>query len=572
MKSKTSFFNKGLISSWLRRYCWVSILWSILLFLAVPFSIINTKPDAIDAAIASDNYFMFIGSFGVIFSHAMLCIFPVITGAMVFSYLHSPKSATTLHGMPLSRARLFVNSLIAGLINMIIPFLVSGISIAVIIATMPIGKLITYTTLLLWLLDSLCTALIIYALTVFVGMFTGNLIAHMVFTYIIHFLPLAVFLSAIEILHIFLHGYAYPDVPSFLTNMPMMSFRRHFSAECCATYVLSSAALLIAAFLVYRKRPVESAGSIVSFRFLRPIFKYGATFCTMITGYSFYAAASGKTHVSDIFGAILLMVLFAAVGYCAAQMLLSKTWRIWRAWKGLAVSIIITCALVGVLKFDVFGYEKYVPSSDITESITLSGLSGTAGKKIVLDDKADIEKVISIHKLLADSKNDSDEILPVSGITISYSTKRGSVRRSYSFSDENVSLKNAFIDLYLSKDLKTQGFAILGGESPDRLKVITIRNMNGFEKVISDKKQISALVNAYNTDIMNMSAEDLYNMDYAEDFCILETEAEEPVLLTAPIELTYAAADVRRIYQAYYVKNNFSLTRAYIENNIYNQE
>lgn len=53
---------------------------------------------------------------------------------------------------------------------------------------MPVGQLFAYATIFTWLLNSVCMAFVVFALTVFVGMFTGNIMAHFVFTYIIHFL------------------------------------------------------------------------------------------------------------------------------------------------------------------------------------------------------------------------------------------------------------------------------------------------------------------------------------------------------------------------------------------------
>lgn len=97
MKSKTSFFNKGLFFSNIKRYGWVSCVWAALLFLAVPMSMLTYETN-INAYQLEDymNFFMF--RFGGILSNLMLCGFPVLVGVLVFRYLHSPRSATVLHG------------------------------------------------------------------------------------------------------------------------------------------------------------------------------------------------------------------------------------------------------------------------------------------------------------------------------------------------------------------------------------------------------------------------------------------------------------------------------------------
>lgn len=574
MKLKTSFFNKGIILSGIKRYSWIAAIWSVLLFLAVPVAIINAEPERLIQLKVQNYYNLFLTNFGGTFSNIMLCAFPVLTGVMVFSYLHSPKAAATLHGMPFSRPRLFASSLLSGAILMIIPFIITTVSVLIIKLSLPVGEYIPYETLFTWLLNSLCMALVIYSLAVFVGMFTGNIVAHIVFTYILHFLPFVLYVTIGEILHSLVYGYIAPSLPEFLTRFPMFAIDVN-SMSCNAAYVTAAIVLLALAFAAYRKRPIENAGDIVTFRFLRPVFKYGVTFCTAIVGYTFFSSIMNNKP------SIVIPVIFVIIGYAIAQMLISKTWRIWKSWKGLAASIVIVFAFVGIIKFDITGFEKYVPALDSVSSVEVKNLPGLGEYNVKIENSDDIAKVIELHKKLIENKpNEPDEFSSYSDITISYHTPGKDILRYYRYSDNY--LKDTFIELYSSSAVRMSGFAILDSARTSAVKTVNIFSYeNGVqsEYTISSKEQINALIDAYKSDILSISAEDLLKSDKSSITTRLEFETvgeldgSDNHYSYRPYTNTALGSDaLYYIYDAYYINEFYPATTAYLENNIYNRE
>lgn len=221
--------------------------------------------------------------------------------------------------------------MISGLVLILFPLLLNTAVILIIKAAMPVGQLFAYATIFTWLLNSVCMAFVVFALTVFVGMFTGNIMAHFVFTYIIHFLPLGLWLLVNELFSALVYGYKYIAPPEWLTQFPMVYFMRNF-IECDAAYAIAGVILLALALLVYRKRPLENASDIVVFQFIRPVFKYGVTFCMAIAGCCYFYFIFGGNQQSP---SIVVALIFTVIGYAIAQMLLQKTWRIWNSYKGL---------------------------------------------------------------------------------------------------------------------------------------------------------------------------------------------------------------------------------------------
>ncbi len=497
MKSKTSFFNKGLIFSNLKRYSWASILWSILLFLSVPLSMLN-KPTPIGTS-NQYNYFMY--SFGGLLSNLMLCTFPVLIGVLVFRYLHSQKSSTVLHGLPFSRPRLFASAILSGIILIIVPILLNWIITTVIMFTTPIGHYFPYDIIMTWLINSLCMGLVVFALTVFVGMFTGNLIAHAVFTYIIHFLPFVMWITISELLTTLVLGFSYQAPPEFLVAFPMMRISSN-SSDYNIYYIAAAIILFALAFITYRKRPAESAGDIVSFRFVRPIFKYGVTFCTAIVGFIVF----NTIYIQS--GGVVVFIVFALIGYCLAQMLIAKSWRVWKCWKGFVGSVLVILIFWAGIEYDITGFEKRIPETDNIASVSFTLPVWTSEPMAETSNTEAISIIRSIHEKIINNpvyQNDHRNRLFINsgnGITITYQMKNGSqMSRSYHYDiDDFVGEYNSIYNIH---EIKAQLFPyVYGNKDIGEIESADI-SLNTQSKyfLVSDKNDIKVLMDAYKADI-----------------------------------------------------------------------
>lgn len=503
MKSKTSFFNAGLIISNFKRYGWASILWCVLLFLAVPFSLMSksdTLTEPTSFSFSSDPYRCLVTNFGGMFSGLMLCIFPVLIGVLVFRYLHSPKASTMLHGLPLTRPRLFCSSLLSGLVLTLLPLLINGFITAVILLSSPISQLIPFDTALLWLANSLCIAVVCFSLAVFVGMFTGNLAAHFAFTYIIHFLPYCMCLTVFELLSSLVFGFAYPTMPRFLTAFPMMQIDSN-SCDYNIFYIISAIVLLVLAYIAYRKRPSESAGDIVVFKFIRPIFKYGVTFCMAVVGYVFTVSATNAS------GGLALFLLFALIGYCLSQMLISKSWRILKYWKGFVCAAIIFAALWGCIEYDLTGYEKYIPSTDSIESVTFTLPVFEHENFVESSDKDAIEALTKFHAKIISTPNYNESHTPFARYgnfgRICYRTTDGrEIVRSYNYNTKDFA--DELGSLYNTAAVRRTLFPFIykGTVSCDKVEIIMFGDYSASFSVTA-KSDIDALVSAYKSDTEN---------------------------------------------------------------------
>lgn len=216
-------------------------------------------------------------------------------------------------------------------------------------------------------------------------------------------------------------------------------------------YALAGLVIALIALLLYRTRKSEMTGSTVAFPWATPIFKYGVAFCTAVAlGQFLYYFLFGQYRSSgndSLPGTILCMVAAGLVGYFVAEMLIKKSFRVFRAGAKGAAIVSLALVLLGVaMSFDLTGYEKHVPDESEIESAfyTFSGMTN-----VTTDDADTIRRLTAAHRAIVKNRNeqariadawdadtlsqsDHDDIEPFS-LRLTYYLKDGSqLSRSYS--------------------------------------------------------------------------------------------------------------------------------------------
>ena len=89
-------------------------------------------------------------------------------------------------------------------------------------------------------------------------------------------------------------------------------------------YALIGLVLAGLALAAYRRRHLESAGDVVSVRWVRPVFKYGVAFCTAVTLSTVFYYVLDPLLPRGPWTLLVLMVVWGAAGCFVAEMLLCK--------------------------------------------------------------------------------------------------------------------------------------------------------------------------------------------------------------------------------------------------------
>ncbi|QNF28073.1 hypothetical protein [Metabacillus elymi] len=366
MKSKKSFFKNGIIKQDFRQHGWISIVYFICLMFAIPLELMQLATR--DYVVFEDykNYLYVNTELQILF----LFTIPVAAGLLLFRYLQNEASVDMIHSLPIRRVTLYVSHIISGLILLLLPIvLMSCVTFFVTQSIEEFHSILTPSELLSWTgIITLLTCMVFFA-TVAVGMMTGMSSAQAILTYIFFFLPIGMVAMVSYNLSFLLFGFSSIFIDEKLTYLsPFLRFvdiwntKDPFSTLEIFIYII----IVICSFFIglglYKARQLESATDVIAFPFLKPVFKYGVTFCSMTLGGSYFSVTGTLNWGWIIFG----YISGALIGYVVAEMILQKTWRIFhfRVFTGFIGYSIIFIIILFSIKTDLIDFEKKLPRMD----------------------------------------------------------------------------------------------------------------------------------------------------------------------------------------------------------------
>lgn len=534
MTFKVFLFNKGVIVSDLKRFWWISVLYGLVLLLLLPFhhmmQIVSVDSEWMSEALKR-SLDIFSGQGGL--QALLICTVPVILAVLIFQYLHSVRAAGLMHSLPLDRKILFLSHCSSGLVLLLLPVLVTGLALVVLNMTTTLKDYYSLLNILEWVGITALIDVLVFAIAVFVGMFTGSAAAHIAFTYILQVLPTGLNILLAENLRHLVHGYADISTPTKLKyNFPLLLFTGgissdYFTAGTVAVYLLGIALFLAAAAYVYKLRHAEAAGEVIAFPILRPVFKYGVTACTMLLAGAYFAGAYNGALPVIVWGYLLGSLL----GYLTAEALLQKSLRVWSSYRGyLGYAAVVAVLLVGVAT-DVTGYEHRVPEPDRVKKVYFGSSLGpwievekndaTATKRSIatierggeymggsfFEKRSNIENIILLHRRLVQERHDTSKEWQKHYII--YLLDNGSyLARQYSIDEKRHA--SLLRPIYESLEYKQARFPITT-QNPTAIKWIEIgdHRANKGTAVLTDRAEIREFVARLMKDVLAATFEEM---------------------------------------------------------------
>ncbi len=433
--------NQAMFLLNLKRFLWLPVLHFVLLFLAIPFIILVEGPYEAksylwrlntlgpEAAGTIRNWFVsysYENPFAIMIGIGVALLW----AAVMFNYLNENKAVTFFHSLPFNRKSLFLNLVLACFAGLALPVLAVVLCCLILRLYASIGILYGSLEVLAWAGSHFLLIAVIFSSAVLMGMFTGLPLVQTVFTFIFHLLPITMYGLIFYALHDLVYGFpsANAEIIDLLGKLP---FTRMFmsGSDYSAGYCLFLAALILLflglALWMYCRRPLENTGDIIVFSLLRPIFKYGVAFCASLSGSGLMASVLGMNQ------AWWMLLLWGLIGYAIAEMLLQKSIRIIKAWKGACVYCLVLVLILTGIRFDLLGYERRVPEAASVEAVLLPNAEGKSyralkalqtlegrGQRIlpqlveffgpfrdIAEDEESIEAARNIHRYLIENKD-----------------------------------------------------------------------------------------------------------------------------------------------------------------------
>ena len=483
MKSRTSLFNPALFRSNLRRF---APLWGMMLgflILICPANFLNEVLSHLRAPVlqpTADFLREQTEMLGVM--NGVLSGINIVYGALCavfcFKYLHAERGVYTMHALPLTRDCHYVTNLVSGLFFCLLPALVACVLSMAVYGAMGAAFLAPVLKLFgLYVLQFLC----FYGFGVFCMMLSGRTV-------------IAV-LSYIALIFI---GYALPAMtrsllvePLFVGLGPMGKLPQYLSpaldltqdslnavgslsvAAHTAIWAAVGLGLMGLSWFLYRRRHLERVGDAMVFGWARWAFQLlFAWLAGLLLGSFIYLVLTGtsleRTHWTWFLVAMLVGLF---VSWFAARMMLERTIHVLRSrknWLGYGAFALAAAALILCLRYDVLGWQRWVPDVNEVEAVELSDNavllidSGytTAPAKVTVADPAMVERVLALHRELYEENKDFEENYMMNSLTLNYKLKNGrTVTRSYSL--DNGKSGKTLDGLYRDAEVSTSFFRSL---------------------------------------------------------------------------------------------------------------
>ena len=507
MRSVTSYFNRELLRGALQRTWPLWAAYTLIWLLLLPVTIFIRLSDRhIVYSRPTLSYELL--STGLPSGAMMAAVFGIFFAMALFAYLTNSRATNGMHAMPIRREGLFLTHYLAGLFCQVVTLLVSFALAALVTAAFGVfdGYAVGMGLLLCVLL-----VLFFYSFGVLCMVCVGQILAGAVFYGILNFLFVGMEVLLRSFAGNFLYGY---DGRSSAFSTAPLSPPVEIASSLSVSYVYdgidpigvrvlylgtfaayAAAGLVLAALalLLYRKRRSEMTGNTVAIGWLRPVFKYGVALCSafslgQLLSYFVFELTDSTYTAGALIGTIACMIFAGLIGYYAAEMLLKKSFRVFKtSWKGaLATSAVLI--LIGLsFPLDLTGYQTRVPEQSDIVSATVNLYGGNVSGSFNLSGQESIALLRDAHCAVITDKARQTEYnrryVPFNGDTctlrITYELADGTeLFRSYDLSTDEALLSDPSSPesalTKLANCTEITRARVLGGWVPDHLEELRI--------------------------------------------------------------------------------------------------
>lgn len=507
MRSVTSYFNRELLRGALQRTWPLWAAYTLIWLLLLPVTLFIRLSDRhIVYSRPTLSYELL--STGLPSGAMMAAVFGIFFAMAMFAYLTNSRATNGMHAMPIRREGLFLTHYLAGLFCQVVTLLVSFALAALVTAAFGVfdGYAVGMGLLLCVLL-----VLFFYSFGVLCMVCVGQILAGAVFYGILNFLFVGMEVLLRSFAGNFLYGYdgrssafstAPLSPPVEIASSLSVSYVydgidpigvRVFHLGTFAAYAAAGLVLAALALLLYRKRRSEMTGNTVAIGWLRPVFKYGVALCSafslgQLLSYFVFELTDSTYTAGALIGTIACMIFAGLIGYYAAEMLLKKSFRVFKtSWKGaLATSAVLI--LIGLsFPLDLTGYQTRVPEQSDIVSATVDLYGGNVSGSFNLSGQESIALLRDAHCAVITDKARQTEYnrryVPFDGDTcmlrITYELADGTeLFRSYDLSIDEALLSDPSSPesalTKLANCTEITRARVLGGWVPDHLEELRI--------------------------------------------------------------------------------------------------
>lgn len=377
MTSRNSFFK--LMREDLRQRLWTIVLAFIVFVLPIPIAIAMGITTAFNES-SLVRYLVHVLQANNVWLALVTVVGAAICAVSGFGYLFSKKKVDFFHSLPVKRERLFMIRYINGVLVYLVPYLTM-----LLVSFLIIGASGSFDSEILvaameGLLVHFLGYLTMYTTFILSVVFVGNIVVFFCVSGWNFGITAVTVLMYCAFEENFFKTFSYRG-DGFLERMNSLRFlspgyfylRAVEEAEISMLLqqLLCTAVLFALALFAYRVRSSEGAGKAIAFPILKPVFRVSIELLAgAFGGMLFYMATDSRNDMPGwmVFGAVLGVVLShifieSVYHYDIRKCFSDKI--------SLAVCAVISVGFVLAMRYDVFGYDTYIPDKGKVASVSV---------------------------------------------------------------------------------------------------------------------------------------------------------------------------------------------------------
>ncbi len=341
---------------------------------------------------AAEEYARTVGLGHIENTFVILCA-GILCALAAFAYIHSQTKQDFYHSLALRRENLFGSKYVSSVLSFVFPYVISQLLVILVGLFYQAVTLKVVLEILLASVQGILFFLCSYAMTLVAMMLTGNFLTTV--------LGIGMFGAYLPIMRLIVVSFQevfwntsitdYAD-STFYVQMKwtspwawcMYATGRKHSGTIGATgqvpgigdlcqLVAIAAVLTLIALALYRVRKTEAGGRALAFSPLEPVIKI-----LVMVPVSLVAGLIANQLMESVAFELLFILLFGALSCMVIEFIYRVDIRqvLAHKWQ-FAIGAVIACAIFFAFRFDVSGFNSYLPAAEDLETMSVSNYFGT---------------------------------------------------------------------------------------------------------------------------------------------------------------------------------------------------
>jgi len=302
----------------------------------------------------------------------MLTMAAVVLAASGFAYLHSKKKTDFYHSLPIRREMLYAVTCLNGFLYMAVAY-IGFLTIAAVMIRAK-GVPFDWGSLYLASVEHLCFFALVYMTAILAMLLTGNLVVGLLGTGVLFSWGPVICMTISAYFSEYFTTFYGDD--SFLLALSERTSPVAWYVEACMSSqpgrmalgaLIMAAVLFVLGMLLYRRRPSEAAGHAMAFPITEPIIRFLiAVPSSLLLGAMFHSMMyeDGWTVFGLVCGLLLVSCIIEIIYHFDFRSLFAHK-------RQLLVSAVFVGVVFVIFRFDLFGYDRYLPA---TEKLASGGI------------------------------------------------------------------------------------------------------------------------------------------------------------------------------------------------------